>query len=183
MAGSRVTHTTLTPSTVVILSVVVLMAAMGNQGVMAQSGCTTALVSLSPCLNYISGNQTTPSQGCCTALATVVKNNPSCLCQLLTGNNQLGIAINQTRALALPGECKVTTPPVSQCQGSGSPTTSPSPTVSEVPPTSPSVSGSGTPTTEATPSSNPTQNNSASSIFAFPVFKVLAVVVLAVVVM
>ncbi|XP_057813999.2 non-specific lipid transfer protein GPI-anchored 5 [Cryptomeria japonica] len=175
MAGSRVT--------VVILSVVALMAAMGEQGVMAQSSCTTALVSLSPCLNYISGNQTTPSQGCCTALATVVKNNPSCLCQLLSGNNQLGIAINQTRALALPAECKVTTPPVSQCQGSGAPTTSPSPTVSGVPPTSPSTNSSGTPTTEATPSSNPTQNNSASNIFAFPVFKVLAAVVLAVVVL
>ncbi|GLJ07994.1 hypothetical protein SUGI_0079170 [Cryptomeria japonica] len=131
---------------------------MGKQGVMAQSGCTTALVSLSPCLNYILGNQTTPSQGCCSALATVVKNNPSCLCQLLTGNNQLGIAINQTRALALPADCKVTTPPVSLCQASGVPTTSP--------------------TTEATPSSSPTQNNS-----EFPLLKVVAAVVLAVVVM
>ncbi|GLJ07986.1 hypothetical protein SUGI_0079060 [Cryptomeria japonica] len=78
-------------------------------GAMAQSDCNIALVSLSPCLNYISGNETTPSQGCCGALATVVKNNASCLCQLLTGNNQLGIAINQTRALAMPGECKVAT--------------------------------------------------------------------------
>ncbi|XP_059067178.1 non-specific lipid transfer protein GPI-anchored 5-like [Cryptomeria japonica] len=153
---------------------------------MAQSSCTTGLVSLSPCLSYISGNQTTPSQGCCTALATVVKNNPSCLCQLLTGNNQLGIPINQTRALALPGECKVTTPPVSQCQGKNlfrDSTTSPSPTVSEVPPSSPSTNGSGTPTSEATPSSNPTQNNSASNIFASPVLKVVTAVVLAAVVM
>ncbi|GLJ07989.1 hypothetical protein SUGI_0079090 [Cryptomeria japonica] len=159
------------------------MTAVKKQGVMAQSSCTTGLVSLSPCLSYISGNQTTPSQGCCTALATVVKNNPSCLCQLLTGNNQLGIPINQTRALALPGECKVTTPPVSQCQGSGAPTTSPSPTTSGVPPTSPSGNGSGAPTTEATPSSNPTQNNSASNIFASPVLKVVTAVVLAAVVM
>lgn len=120
MAGSRVTQITVSPLIVAILSVVALMAAVGKQGVMAQSSCTSALVSLSPCLSYISGNQTTPSQGCCTTLATVVKNNPSCLCQLLTGNNQLGIAINQTRALALPGECKVTTPPVSQCQGQNS---------------------------------------------------------------
>ncbi|GLJ07985.1 hypothetical protein SUGI_0079050 [Cryptomeria japonica] len=159
------------------------MAAMGKQGVMAQSGCTTALVSLSPCLNYISGNQTTPSQGCCTALGTVVQNNPSCLCQLLTGNNSLGIPINQTRALAMPAECKVSTPSVSQCQGSGAPTTSPSPTTSGVPPSSPSAGSSGTPTTETPPSSNPTQNNSASNICASPVLNVITAVVLAAVVM
>ncbi|KAF7061430.1 hypothetical protein CFC21_068127 [Triticum aestivum] len=31
----------------------------------AQSGCTTALVGLYPCMNYISGNDTAPTKSCC----------------------------------------------------------------------------------------------------------------------
>ncbi|PQP98967.1 non-specific lipid-transfer protein-like protein [Prunus yedoensis var. nudiflora] len=43
------------------------------------------------------------------------------------GGSSLGITINQTLALSLPGACKVQTPPVSQCQaGANGPTTSPS---------------------------------------------------------
>ncbi|XP_057815428.2 non-specific lipid transfer protein GPI-anchored 5-like [Cryptomeria japonica] len=160
-----------------------LMAAVGKQGVMAQSSCTSALLSLSPCLNYIMGSQTTPSQGCCDALASIVKNNAPCLCQLLTGNNSLGIPINQTRALALPGLCKVTTPPVSRCQDSGAPTSSPSPTASVLPPTSPSANGPGAPKAQASPSSIPTQNNSASSTFVSPVLNVVTAVLLTAVVM
>ncbi|CAN1233208.1 Non-specific lipid transfer protein GPI-anchored 5 [Linum perenne] len=61
----------------------------------AQSGCTSALMSLSPCLNY-----------------------PQCLCQLVNGGgSSLGITINQTRALGLPSACKVNTPSASRCSG------------------------------------------------------------------
>ncbi|MCD7447558.1 hypothetical protein HAX54_031587 [Datura stramonium] len=92
-------------------------------GVVAQSSddCTNVLISMSPCLNYITGNSSVPSSGCCTQLGTVVKNNPSCLCQVLSGGaSNLGLNINQTQALALPTACKVQTPPLSQCNA-GSP--------------------------------------------------------------
>lgn len=83
----------------------------------AQSSCTNAITSMSPCLNYITGSSSTPSASCCSQLSSVVQSSPQCLCSILNGGaSSLGIAINQTIALSLPGACKVQTPPVSQCK-------------------------------------------------------------------
>ncbi|XP_027366918.1 non-specific lipid-transfer protein-like protein At2g13820 [Abrus precatorius] len=99
----------------------------------AQSSCTSVLVTLSPCLNYITGNSSTPSSGCCSQLASVVSSQPLCLCEVLNGGgSSLGININQTQALALPGACNVQTPPISQCNANSpaeSPNSDPSGTV------------------------------------------------------
>ncbi|GLJ08003.1 hypothetical protein SUGI_0079380 [Cryptomeria japonica] len=142
------------------------MAAVGKQDVMGQSNCNGALVSLSPCLHFIAGNGTIPSQGCCGSLAFVVKNNAPCLCQLLTRNNSLGIPINQTRALALPAQCKVTTPPVSRCQNS------------EAPVASPSSTGSGIPSSQATPGSDPLETSSGFGSISSSVINLLLGIVL-----
>nr|GEV52561.1 non-specific lipid-transfer protein-like protein At2g13820 [Tanacetum cinerariifolium] len=107
-----------------MMILVITMAAFYGSA-MAQSGCTSVLVSLSPCLNYITGNTTTPSSSCCSQLSSVVTSQPQCLCQVLNGGgSSLGININQTQALALPTACNVQTPPTSQCNA-GSPTKSP----------------------------------------------------------
>lgn len=99
------------------MNLVLVVIAMMCAGATAQSSCTNVLVSLSPCLNYITGNSSTPSSGCCSNLASVVSSQPLCLCQVLGGGaSSLGISINQTQALALPGACKVQTPPTSQCK-------------------------------------------------------------------
>ncbi|KAD5803678.1 hypothetical protein E3N88_15038 [Mikania micrantha] len=113
----------------VSMILVITMAAM-YQGATAQSsGCTSVLISLSPCLNYISGNTSTPSSGCCTQLASVVRSQPQCLCQVLNGGgSSLGLTINQTQALELPKACNVQTPPTSHCNAA-SPTNSPSGTL------------------------------------------------------
>ncbi|KAA8543261.1 hypothetical protein F0562_021244 [Nyssa sinensis] len=101
---------------------VVLIAALWA-GAMAQSSCTNVIISLSPCLNYITGNSSTPSSGCCSQLATVVRSQPQCLCEVINGGaSSLGININQTLALALPNACNVQTPPISRCNGNGSKT-------------------------------------------------------------
>ncbi|KAM0052940.1 putative bifunctional inhibitor/plant lipid transfer protein/seed storage helical [Helianthus debilis subsp. tardiflorus] len=99
----------------ILMILVVTMAA----GAKAQSsGCTSVLISMSPCLNFISGNTSTPSQGCCTQLASVVRSQPQCLCQVLNGGgSSLGININQTQALELSKACNVQTPATSQCNG------------------------------------------------------------------
>ncbi|KAK8541501.1 hypothetical protein V6N13_137888 [Hibiscus sabdariffa] len=111
-------------------------------GALAQSSssCTNVLVSLSPCLNYIQGNSSTPSSSCCSQLANVVRSQPRCLCEVLNGGgSSLGININQTQAMALPTACNVKTPPATQCNAS-SPSGSPN---------SPSGGGSKTvPTTD-----------------------------------
>ncbi|KAE9464019.1 hypothetical protein C3L33_04117, partial [Rhododendron williamsianum] len=75
-----------------------LLVVMLWNGAAAQSGCTSALISLSPCLNYVGGNSSTPS--------------PSC------------ITLNQTLALGLPGVCNVQTPPLSRCNAASAPTAS-----------------------------------------------------------
>ncbi|KAG6438299.1 hypothetical protein SASPL_103236 [Salvia splendens] len=112
----------------VMLAVAVVAAALLRGG-MAQSGCTVALMSLSPCLNYVSGNSSDPSSSCCSSLSSVVDSQPQCLCTLLKGGgSSLGITVNQTLALALPGVCKVQTPPMSRCDDvNGSPTSAPAP--------------------------------------------------------
>ncbi|XP_031278204.1 non-specific lipid-transfer protein-like protein At2g13820 isoform X2 [Pistacia vera] len=96
----------------------------------AQSDCTNVIITLAPCLNYVSGSSSTPSPSCCSQLASVVKSNPRCLCTVLNGGgSSFGVSINETLALALPGACNVETPPVSRCN-EGSPETSPSDTTS-----------------------------------------------------
>lgn len=95
--------------------ILILMLWQGTEG---QSGCTSALLSLSPCLNFVTGNTTTPSQSCCSQLDGVVRSTPQCLCSLMSGAGvNMGISINQTLALRLPGACNVQTPPISQCNG------------------------------------------------------------------
>ncbi|KAL3827974.1 hypothetical protein ACJIZ3_016776 [Penstemon smallii] len=98
----------------------------------AQSSCSSTVMSLSSCLNYITGNSTTPSQPCCTSLSNVVETQPQCLCPLLNnngvGSSTLGIAINQTLAMALPALCNVQTPrTLSQCNDANGPASAPAP--------------------------------------------------------
>ncbi|GMI98759.1 glycosylphosphatidylinositol-anchored lipid protein transfer 15 [Hibiscus trionum] len=122
------------------MGLILVLMGMLWAGVNAQS-CTTALTSLSPCLNYITGNSSTPSSSCCSQLKTVVQSSPQCLCTLLNGGASLGITINQTLALQLPGTCQVQTPSISQCNNGGtsatppaaSPTGSPSDSSDETP--------------------------------------------------
>ncbi|XVF32547.1 hypothetical protein REPUB_Repub17cG0091700 [Reevesia pubescens] len=92
----------------------------------AQSGCTSALLGLAPCLNYITGNSTTPTSSCCSQLSSLVQSQPQCLCSALNGGgSSLGITINQTQALSLPGACNVQTPPVSRCNAANGPAAPP----------------------------------------------------------
>lgn len=88
------------------------------QGTLAQSDCSNAIISMSSCLNYITGKTSSPSSACCSQLATVVGSQPKCLCQVLKGGtSSLGIDVNQTQALALPDACSVKTPSASRCNG------------------------------------------------------------------
>jgi len=100
------------------LAAMALIMTMMWGGAMAQSGCTSALMGLTPCLGFIQGGSINPSSSCCSGLASVVKNQAACLCQVLNGGgSSFGVTINQTQALALPGACKVQSPPVSACNG------------------------------------------------------------------
>ncbi|KVI00434.1 Bifunctional inhibitor/plant lipid transfer protein/seed storage helical domain-containing protein [Cynara cardunculus var. scolymus] len=140
------------------LILAITMAVLYGTAMAQSSGCTSVLISMSPCLNYISGNSSTPSSGCCTQLASVVRSQPECLCQVLNGGgSSMGININQTQALELPKACNVQTPPTTS-----SPTNSPSGTT-------PSSSGnpSGTDTeTNTVPSTDNGSSDATSTRFA-----------------
>ncbi|WCJ23815.1 Bifunctional inhibitor/lipid-transfer protein/seed storage 2S albumin superfamily protein [Euphorbia peplus] len=136
----------------------VFMAMFWARGMMAQSDCTNTIISMSPCLNYITGNSSSPSAQCCTQLASVVRSSPQCLCQVLNGGgSSLGLNINQTQALALPGACSVQTPPLSRCNAA-SPAASPAGTP-EVP-TSSTPSGPGSKTVPSTETDGTSDGNS-----------------------
>ncbi|XP_055811828.1 non-specific lipid transfer protein GPI-anchored 5-like [Solanum dulcamara] len=85
--------------------------------------CQQVIVGLAPCLQYIQGNATSPSSGCCTQLATIVKTRPRCVCHVFSGVN-----VNQTLAFALPKACNVRiTPSLTLCKATspaGSPLSS-----------------------------------------------------------
>ncbi|XP_004511391.1 non-specific lipid transfer protein GPI-anchored 26 [Cicer arietinum] len=160
-----------------MMGLVFVIMAMLCAGAAAQSSCTNVLITLSPCLNYITGNSSTPSSGCCSQLSSVVRSTPQCLCQVLGGGgSSLGININQTQALALPGACKVQTPPTSQCNKSSSPANSaaspansPTGTEAESPNSVPSGSGS-----KSTPTAGDGSSNGNSIKLSIPLFLILA---------
>ncbi|CAL4936422.1 unnamed protein product [Urochloa decumbens] len=129
-----------------VLPVACLVAAVAAAALFAsasaQSGCTTTLISLYPCLNYISGNVSAPPTSCCSQLANVVQTSPQCLCAALSGDSSAlsGVTIDKTRALKLPQACNVKTPPASKCNSAGGGNAPAAAT-----PTAPSSSASGVP--------------------------------------
>ncbi|XP_010649925.1 non-specific lipid transfer protein GPI-anchored 5 isoform X2 [Vitis vinifera] len=151
--------------TALAVGLVLVAVTMLWPGTAAQSSCTSVIISMSPCLNYISGNSSTPSSGCCTQLASVVRSQPQCLCEVLNGGgSSVGININQTQALALPGACNVQTPPLSRCNAA-SPADSPA-AMPESPTTVPSDGGSKTvPSTDNGTSNGSSTKSSMSLLF------------------
>lgn len=102
----------------VMAAILVLMVTVWGGAQAQSSTCTSSLMALAPCLNFVTGNTTIPTPSCCSQLASVVQSQPRCLCSLLSGSMpNIGITINQTLAVTLPGACKVQTPPMSLCNG------------------------------------------------------------------
>ncbi|GMI71242.1 glycosylphosphatidylinositol-anchored lipid protein transfer 5 [Hibiscus trionum] len=81
-----------------IFAAVIIVASSLWTGALAQSSssCTNVLISMSPCLNYIQGNSSTPSSSCCSQLANDVSSQPRCLCEVLNGSgSSLDIDVNK----------------------------------------------------------------------------------------
>ncbi|KAF8719424.1 hypothetical protein HU200_024137 [Digitaria exilis] len=97
-------------------------AAPGPAGGGIDQACMNSLLNMSDCLTYVTQGSTArrPDAPCCPELAGMVGSNPICLCELLSGAaDSYGIAVDYGRALALPGICRVATPPVSTCTAMG----------------------------------------------------------------
>ncbi|KAM0951878.1 putative plant non-specific lipid-transfer protein/Par allergen [Dioscorea sansibarensis] len=152
-----------------------IMAMVVAPTVSGQQNCIPAITSLSPCLGFISGNTTAtaPSPMCCSQLASVISSQAQCLCSVVNGGGaaaQLGLVLNQTQALALPGACNLKIPPLSQCNvvagaPAGSPVTSPvSGPAASVSPVTPSVSNNKSPAAQSVPSPVPTSGGGSKSV-------------------
>ncbi|MCD7466099.1 hypothetical protein HAX54_002498 [Datura stramonium] len=106
------------------MSVALIVFAVFWAGVIAveSDNCTNVLISMSPCLEYITDSSSPQFSGCCMQLSTAVDNKPECLCQVLNGggDSNLGLNISQTQVSALTTAFKVQTPPASRCNGRGS---------------------------------------------------------------
>ncbi|PNT73986.1 hypothetical protein BRADI_1g05827v3 [Brachypodium distachyon] len=128
-----------------------------SSGIVSGSGCMPELVSLSPCMGYMSGNATAPGPGtaCCSAVSGVLASSPRCLCAVLGGTAAtLGVALDGARATQLPGACRVQAPPASQCNALGVPMPSPA---------NPAAAGS-TPATPSDPNVPPAAQYSGGNI-------------------
>uniref|UniRef100_A0A2P2J9S4 Non-specific lipid transfer protein A n=1 Tax=Rhizophora mucronata TaxID=61149 RepID=A0A2P2J9S4_RHIMU len=156
----------------ILIALVMVLATMLWTETAAQStsGCTNTLISMSPCLNYITGNSSTPSSQCCSQLANVVRSSPQCLCEVLNGGgSSLGININQTKALALPTACNVQTPPISRCNAAASPAGSPTES-----PSSGTPSGSGSKNVPSTDTSGTSDESTIKLSISLVFFLLLA---------
>ncbi|KAG8055007.1 hypothetical protein GUJ93_ZPchr0001g31746 [Zizania palustris] len=86
--------------------------------------CMDAVLNMSDCLTYVVNGSTArrPDAPCCPELAGLLDSNPVCLCELLAGGaSTYQIDVDYKRALALPGICRLRTPPVSACAAFGVP--------------------------------------------------------------
>uniref|UniRef100_J3M8B8 Bifunctional inhibitor/plant lipid transfer protein/seed storage helical domain-containing protein n=1 Tax=Oryza brachyantha TaxID=4533 RepID=J3M8B8_ORYBR len=137
----------------------------GGGATTAASAGVNALLNMSDCLTYVQNGSRArrPDKPCCPELAGLVESNPVCLCELLSGaGDSYGIAVDYSRALALPAICRVTTPPVSTCAALGynvpmGPSPAPSPAAvspSGEGPQFPGTSPFASPPSTATPSTN-----------------------------
>ncbi|XP_010259095.1 PREDICTED: non-specific lipid-transfer protein-like protein At2g13820 [Nelumbo nucifera] len=150
--------------------VAILVTMLWARAAAQSSSCTNVIISMSSCLNYITGNSSTPSSSCCSELASVVKSQPQCLCQVLNGGaSSLGIEINQTRSLAMPKACNVQTPPASLCNAISPAGTLPANKTTPSTPSTPSGGGSKT-TSTGSNTSDGSSNKMTFSLLLFLLF-------------
>lgn len=69
------------------------------------------------CLDFVmvGGEATEPLPSCCTAVSTVVKTNPLCLCASINDAINIGFALNMTAAIILPHVCSIEIPLEAHC--------------------------------------------------------------------
>uniref|UniRef100_A0ACD5UMK1 Uncharacterized protein n=1 Tax=Avena sativa TaxID=4498 RepID=A0ACD5UMK1_AVESA len=104
--------------TTIALVLAMMMTMLAAKAVAQNNGCSSVMMALSPCLDFIRSKAMEPGFSCCTTLGGIVQTDPRCLCMVLDGSAaSFGITINHTRALELPGICKFQAPSSSQCTG------------------------------------------------------------------
>lgn len=80
--------------------------------------CMDQLIGLTNCLSFIEGSAKQPKPECCSNLKQVLGKSRRCLCVLVQDRNEpgLGIKVNATMAMKLPGACSAPLN-ISECVG------------------------------------------------------------------
>ncbi|XP_010421778.1 PREDICTED: non-specific lipid-transfer protein-like protein At5g64080 isoform X1 [Camelina sativa] len=146
--------------------------------------CSSVILNMMDCLTYLSigSNETMPEKSCCDGIETVLKFNPQCICSGLVSANNMGIELNNTRALATPKTCKlsISPPHCGMMTPSGTtPGASPVSPSAGTPKTSPSAAKSPatSPSSDETPSKTAPSPTSGTSIISVPALTIVAVLV------
>ncbi|XVF80818.1 hypothetical protein PTKIN_Ptkin15bG0105700 [Pterospermum kingtungense] len=111
---------------IAILSTISVISVNGQ----ISTACTASMISsFTPCLNFITGstgsaNVSSPNQGCCGSLKSLMTSSVDCACLLITANVPFQLPINRTLALTLPRACNIGGVPV-QCKAAGTPLPAP----------------------------------------------------------
>ncbi|VVB14393.1 unnamed protein product [Arabis nemorensis] len=91
-----------------LYAIVAALLVVANSGMMRTSAqSVSCLNQLAPCLIYLNGTKDVP-QVCCNPLKSLIKNNPECLCRMISNRGssqaeQAGIDVND--AQMLPARC------------------------------------------------------------------------------
>ncbi|XP_047315124.1 non-specific lipid transfer protein GPI-anchored 11-like [Impatiens glandulifera] len=81
------------------------------------SDCTNLVLEMADCLSYVSTGSTDkkPQGTCCSGIKTVLKNNAQCICFAFRNSAQFGVTLNVTKAMTLPDVCRLSHPPLTNC--------------------------------------------------------------------
>lgn len=95
-----------------VFVLVMILAGFGSSDIeQDRAQCADQLVGLASCLPYVTGGKDakTPTIDCCTGLKQVDAKSHKCICVLIKDHDdpKLGLNINATLALKLPGACHV----------------------------------------------------------------------------
>ncbi|XP_021721609.1 protein YLS3-like [Chenopodium quinoa] len=97
----------LNQATFLLLLLATMLAFVSSDFSKDKDECQQQLISLSSCLNYVTGEAKAPSSQCCTVLYKKLNQTKKCLCILVKDRNEpsLGLKLNGTLALRLPSMC------------------------------------------------------------------------------
>ncbi|KAJ4765311.1 Bifunctional inhibitor/lipid-transfer protein/seed storage 2S albumin superfamily protein [Rhynchospora pubera] len=89
--------------TLVLITTTTSTQTLSDSPDMAQ--CSASLLLLAPCMPFVQGVGPTPTDQCCTGLANLVRDQPSCICPMLGSSGSL--PVNRSLVLQMPALCHV----------------------------------------------------------------------------
>ncbi|XP_062185166.1 non-specific lipid-transfer protein 4-like [Phragmites australis] len=101
----------------VLLVMFLVVAAAGLAAVHGAGECGATppdrmALKLAPCASAALDPKSAPSSGCCTAVLTIGKQSPQCLCAVMLSNTAKNSGIKPEVAITIPKRCNIVDRPV-----------------------------------------------------------------------